>query len=151
MGVGACFAANSSFEYLSVTVENISYQGNNNYKVDITLNNLSDKTIILKERSAAFYIQTEILGQWKELSTSDASGAVSALLPPRKGLRVAYILNIPLTIPYLYRNSEGDINMMFRYLIRFVPGSGTGLRSNSGESSYWITPRTDIWILREGM
>lgn len=150
IAAGDCFAVNPSFEYLSIEVDSISYQGNNNYKVDMTVYNRTANTITLKEHSASFYVQTEILGQWKELSTS-ASGAAGALLPPRKGLRVAYILNIPLAIPSLYRNSEGDINMMFRYLIRFVAGSEVGLRTNSGESAYWITPKTDTWVLREGM
>jgi hypothetical protein len=152
IAAGDCFAADPSFEYLNVTVEDISYQGNNKYRVDITLLNRSGETIVLKEHSAAFYVQTEILGRWKELSVSpDASDEIIALLP-RKAWQAAYMLNIPLDgIPPLYTNSEGDINMMFRYRMRFVPGSETGLRSSSGESSYWITPKTDAWILREGM
>lgn len=150
MAASDCFAVDQSFEYLNVEVESISYQGNNTYTVDVSVYNRTANTITVKEHRASFYVQTEILGQWKELSTS-SSGAAGALLSPRKGLRMAYILNIPLTIPSLYRNSEGDINMMFKYVLRFVPGPGTGLRSNSGESSYWITPKTNTWVLREGM
>jgi hypothetical protein len=146
-----CFAVKPSFEYLIVEVESISYQGNNNYNVDITVYNRSDKTILLKDHSAAFYVQTEILGQWKELSASHYGGHENTVLLPQKGWNVVYILNIPLNIPALYINNEGDINMMFKYLIRFVFGSETGLRSNSGESTYWITPKTNTWILREGM
>lgn len=151
MGASDCFAVNSSFEYLNVTVENISFLGNNDYKVDITVYNRSDKTILLKEHSETFYVQTEILGRWKELSASHYGSDSSTVLLPQKGRQVVYILNIPLDIPALYTNSEGDINMMFKYLIRFVLGSETGLRSNSGESSCWITPKTDTWVLREGM
>jgi len=150
MAISNCFAVNPPIEYLNVEVESISYHGNNNYKVDITVHNRTANTITMKEHSVSFYVQTEILGRWNRLSSS-ASGAAGALLSPHKGLRMAYILNIPLTIPSLYRNSEGDINMMFKYLIRFVAVSEAGLCSNSGESSYWITPKTDTWILREGM
>jgi hypothetical protein len=151
MSASDCFAINPSVEYLNITVENISYQGNNDYRVDITVYNRSDKTILLKEHSETFYAQTEILGRWKELSASHYGGDESTVLLPQKGRQVVYILNIPLDIPALYTNSEGDINMMFKYLIRFVLGSETGLRSNYGESSCWITPKTDTWILREGM
>lgn len=151
MNASDCFAINPSFEYLNVTVENISFQGNNDYKVDIAVYNRSDKTILLKEHSETFYVQTEILGRWKELSASDSGGDGSTLLLPLKGRQVVYILNITLDIPALYTNSEGDINMMFKYLIRFVLGSETDVRSHYGESSYWITPKTDTWILREGM
>ncbi|MBI5639520.1 MAG: hypothetical protein HZA17_03755 [Nitrospirae bacterium] len=151
MGASSCFAVNPSIEYLNAEVESISYQGNNNYKVDITVYNGTSNSITMKEHNAFFYVQTEVLGRWEELSAFVASPVGSALLPPCKGLRMAYILYIPLTIPSLYRNSEGDFNMRFKYLIRFVAGSKAGLRSNSGESSYWITPKTDTWILREGM
>jgi hypothetical protein len=151
MSASDCSAINPSFEYLNVTVENISYQGNDNYRVDILVYNRSDKTIVLKENNQTFYVQTEILGRWKELSASDSGGDGSTLLLPLKGRQVVYILNIPLDIPALYTNSDGDINMMFKYLIRFVLGSETGLRSNYGESSCWITPKTDTWVLREGM
>jgi hypothetical protein len=148
---GDCFAVSPSFEHISVTVENISYQGDNNYRLDMTVFNRSNKTIVLKENNQMFYVQTRILGQWKELSVSRHGSNESTVLLPQKGRQVVHILNIPLTIPALYTNSEGDINMMFKYLIRFVPVSEAGLRSNSGESSYWITPKTDTWILREGM
>lgn len=148
---GNSFAVSPSFEYLTVTVENISYQGSNNYRVDITVFNRSNKAIALKENSQTFYVQTRILGQWKELSASRHESDKSTVILPQKGRQVVHILNIPLTIPALYTNNEGDINMMFKYLIRFALGSETGLQSNSGESSYWITPKTDAWILREGM
>lgn len=147
-----CFAARPSFEHLTVTVENISYQGSNSYRVDLTVYNRSNKTIVLKENNETFYVQTDILGQWKELNASHNGGDKNSVLLPQKEQQLAYILNIPLDIkPTIYRNSEGDINMMFKYLIRFVSGSDTSLRSISGESSYWITPKTDAWILREGM
>ncbi|MDA8239437.1 MAG: hypothetical protein M0Z67_03590 [Nitrospiraceae bacterium] len=151
MAADDCFAVNPSFAYLNVTVGNISYQGNNNYRVDITVYNRSDGTIVLKEDKETFYVQTEILGRWQELSTSHRGDYGNTVLLPKKGRQVIYILNIPLNIPSLYTNSEGDINMMFKYLIRFVFGSEPVLRSNSGESSYWITPKTDTWVLREGM
>lgn len=151
MGINDCFAVNPSFEYINVTVGNISYQGNNNYKIDIIVFNRSKKTIILKENSETFYVQTEILGRWKELSASHHGNDESTVLLPQEGWHVAYMLNIPLNIPSLYTNSEGDINMMIKYLVRFLLRTETGLRSNSGENSYWITPKTNTWVLREGM
>lgn len=151
IGAGNCFAVSPSFEHLTVTVENISYQGSNNYRVVITVFNRSNKTIVLKENNQTFYVQTKILGQWKELSAFRHGSDQSTAILPQKGQQAVHILNIPLTIPALYTNNEGDINMMFKYLIRFAFGSETGLQRNSGESSYWITPKTDAWILREGM
>jgi|GEM_PF-2183931 len=151
MGTGKCFAVNPSPVELNVTVENIAYQGHNRYMVDIAIYNRSDKPILLKECRETFYVQTDVLGRWEELSALASSKAGSALLPPHKRLQVVYILNIPLTIQSLYRNSEGDINMMFKYLIRYVFGSRADVHSHYGESSYWITPKTNNWILREGM
>jgi len=151
MGTGKCFAINPSPEALNVAVENISYQGHNRYMVDITIYNRSDKPILLKEHRETFYVQTDVLGRWEELSAFTSSKAKSALLPPYKRLQVAYLLNIPLDIQSLYRNSEGDINMMFKYLIRYVFGSMADVHSHYGESSYWITPKTSNWTLREGM
>lgn len=148
---GGCFAAAPPPVHLSATVENISYQGNSNYKAEITVYNRSDEAVTLKKHRCAFFAQTEVLGRWEELSASDVSPAGNASLPPRKGLRLVYILKIPLTIRELYRNGEGDINLMFRYQMRFVPGSENGPRSNAGESSYWVTPETNTWVLREGM
>ena len=151
MGTSNCFAVGRSVEYLDITVENISYKGDGNYKVDIMLYNRSDKTIVLKEHRENFYAQTEILGRWKDLSAFRLGSADNARIPPLKGLRMAYIVNIPLNLSCLYTNNEGAVNVMFKYLIRFVFSSETDMRSHYGENSYWITPKTDIWILREGM
>lgn len=146
-----CFAVEPSLEQLSVEIENISFLGNNKYRADIAVYNRSDKTALLKEHSETFYVQTEILGQWKELSASSAGADRSARLGPLKGLQIVHILNIPPDIPDLYTNNEGEINMKFKYMIRFIVGPETDARSQYGESSYWITPETNTWILREGM
>ncbi|MBA4373383.1 MAG: hypothetical protein C0402_11060 [Thermodesulfovibrio sp.] len=151
IAAGDCFAANASFEYIDVSVRKISYQGNNNYRVDLTIYNRSNNTIVLKENNETFYVQTDILGKWQELSASHHGGGEGTVLLPREGRNVEYMVNIPLNIPALYVTSEGDINMMIRYLVRFLLRTETGLRSNSGESLYWITPNTDTWVLREGM
>jgi len=151
MGTGKCFAINPSPEELNVIVENISYQGNNRYMVDIKIYNRSNKPILLKERRETFHVQTDVLGRWEELSALASSNAKNSLLPPRKRLQVVYILDIPLNIPSLYRNNEGDINVMFKYMIRYAIGSLTDAQSYQGESSYWVTPKTNNWILREGM
>lgn len=151
MGCGDCRAADQTFGYLDVTIEDISYRGNNQYRVDVVIHNRSGKAIALKEYSLSFFIQTEILGRWEELSAMrDGDNAITAL-PPREARHGSYILSIPLTIPSLYINSEGDINMMFKYRMRVAGGPGAGHHSHSGESSYWITPKTNSWILREGM
>lgn len=150
-GAGDCLAVDPSLEHLSVAVEDISYLGNNNYKVEITIYNRSGETIVVKECSETFAVQTEILGRWQELVASGGTRAGGAVLLPRKGVRVAHIVHIPLDLPSLYRNSEGDINMLFKYRVRFANSSGSRLRSNIGESAYWITPKTNTWVLREGM
>ena len=151
MVTGNGFATSPSVEHLNITVENISYQGNGNYKVDIMIYNRSDKTIVLKEHRETFYVQTEILGRWKDLSVFRLGSEAIAQIPPLKGLQMAYIVNIPLDLSNIYTNSEGDVNMMFKYWIQFLLSSETDVRSHYGENSYWITPKTDTWILREGM
>lgn len=152
MGGGDCRAADPAIDYLDASIEDISYRGDNRYRVDVVVRNRSNKTIAVKESSLSFSVQTEILGRWEELSAArDGDNAITPALPPLEAMHGFYILNIPLDIPSLYINSEGDINMMFKYRIRFAFAPGSGLRSQSGESSYWMTPKTNSWTLREGM
>jgi len=151
LGASLCSAAGTSSEYPEVTVEGISYQGNSRYKVVMLVNNRSDKVIEFRDSRVTFDVQTEILGQWKALSVSGVSPAGGARLSAGRGLQAAYTLSMPLAIPNLYRNGGGDINMRFKYLIRFVAGSEERVRSIAGESSYWVTPKTNTWVLREGM
>ncbi|HEX8948528.1 MAG TPA: hypothetical protein VF790_06175 [Dissulfurispiraceae bacterium] len=150
-GVANIVARASASGDVNVTIENISYQGDSKYKVEVVVDNRSDEAIDLKEWSKAFYVQTEILGRWERLRSSCMRAAASTLLPPRKSVRELCTLNIPLTIPSLYRNNDGEINVRFKYMMRSIPGLEAGIRSEEGESSYWIKPETDTWVLREGM
>ncbi len=150
-GTFTCYGIEPSSGNLDVAVEDISYQGNDAYKVSVFIRNRSDKGIVLKENKEDFAVQTEILGRWQELSASDLSPTKSALIPPRREIRAVYRIRMPLTMRSLYRNSEGDVNMKHRYRIGFTTGSEAVLRTEDGESSYWITPKTNKWILREGM
>lgn len=151
IAAGNCSAVNASPEYVKADVEGISYQGRDNYRVNITVYNRSHTTIGLKEYTGFFSVQTEILGSWRELRSSCANPTESTVLLPHKTLQVVCMVNIPLTIPALYTNSEGDINVLLKYRVRFHLLHAPGLRSAAGENSYWITPATDTWVLREGM
>jgi len=148
---GNGFAGNPPIDYLGVTIGNIAYLGNDKYKITIEISNPSKRTLVLKEYSGTFQVQTEILGRWKELSARCDKGDRDEKLAPLKAHMTVCVLIIPSDIPDIYTNSEGDMNMMIKYQVRFVSGSRAGLRSYYGESSYWITPKSDKWILREGM
>lgn len=150
-GAGSCNAAGHSAEIVVIMVEDITYRGNDEYGVNITLSNRSDKEIEISEYHATFAVQTEILGRWKEVGFPEEAGGSRVILSPRSERQSLHRLNIPPDLPSLYKNGEGDINMLFTYLLVYRVHPEDTLRRKEGESSFWITPGTGSWILREGM
>lgn len=147
------FAIHLNEKYLKIEVIDIHYIDNDEYTVVTSLSNISNRTIHIRKFKVSFYTQTEIIGKWEELHShfqNNPFSEGSLSLHPNETQKVNIILRIPLDIPHLYTNFEGEVNIKLR--------SKTKLRINSGEkllyigeSHYWITPKTNKWILREGM
>ncbi len=133
--------------YINVTIKDIFYRGNEDYEVRILLINKTDKSVSIDELECKFYIQTEIIGQWRELKGRGLNPQGFVLSASQKEIQT--LINIP--IENVYRNFEGDINLLFTYRVIFhIKGSSKDL-IDSGEFFYWLRPKTNIWILREGM
>jgi hypothetical protein len=140
--------------HLITEVSNITYQKNDDYLVEVTIANRSGETVVLREYEASFSAQSEILGQWIDLgyrAEGNAAHSAGLDLPAQKESRTTMIMSIPLSDPHLYRNHEGDVNVRFRYRLKFSERSPGKDIEDEGEGFYWITPRTDRWVLREGM
>ncbi len=148
------YADSMSADYIKVEVTSISYIGNNNYRVKIALLNESAKDYLIIKFEKYYYAQTEILGQWqllKSTSVNDFTKDDNPYVSAKEKKIIATTVNIPLTIPNLYLNAYGDINIKFIYSLEFSENNRTDTYNNSVESSYWITPETNKWVLREGM
>ena len=155
LNAGADHAHSGNFpsHHVKVEVEDISYEGADSYRIEISLHNASDRTYVIKKVESSFYTQLEVLGQWKLLEQTtelDFTGK-GGFLPAKGKKQIVSVVRMPLNIPRLYRNFEGDINVMMKYDLDFTVDSGGPVISNAGESSYWIKPLTDKWLLREGM
>jgi hypothetical protein len=143
-----------SIDPIWVMVEDITYQGDDHYKIDMHIWNRSQLPVIVNDYSGIFHVQQEAAGDWVELGVRHFGGdgvEGDTVIPPREGYKIVYIFEIPLDIPTLFKNNDGDINMEFKYQVRLVPGGQGVLRVIDDKRYYWINPQTDKWILREGM
>jgi hypothetical protein len=140
--------------HLSAGVSNIHYLNDDNYRVEIVLANTSSELAVLEGYEAFCSAQSEILGRWIDLVCHEEidSGLNPGLdLPAQMESKATMIMSIPLSNPHLYRNHEGDVNVRIIYKLKISRcGSGSNYESVE-ERAYWIAPRTDRWILREGM
>jgi len=147
---GLVYGETNSNRYMNVTMKDIHYRGNDDYDVRILLINKIDKSVSIDELECKFYIQTEIIGQWRELKGRRLKP--QGLILPASQKEIQILITIPVEkFKDVYRNFEGDINLLFTYRAVFhTEGSSEGL-VDSGEFFYWLRPKTNIWILREGM
>jgi hypothetical protein len=151
---GAGFAGEMIPDHLTVEVADITYLNNDEYLVEITIGNRSGGALELEGYEASFSAQSEILGQWIELDRRMAAGPAHS-----GGLAMAgagkwnakEIITLSPAAPHLYRNHDGDVNVRFRYKLTFTGAFSPGDGTESGESAYWVKPRTNQWVLREGM
>lgn len=154
VGSPVAIADNSSMHYIKVEVTNISYVGDDNYTIEIILHNESDQDYLITNFERKFYTQTEILGQWKLLDSTSGNDFIMNEYPylsAEDNKSISTVVNIPLTIPDLYFNAYGDINIKLIVSLEYSENNRSDKYNNSVESSYWITPRTNKWVLREGM
>jgi hypothetical protein len=148
------FAGEIAPSHLAAEVSNITYRNNDEYLMEITVANRSGGDLDLEGYEAIFSAQSEVIGRWIELDRRMAGGSRR-----NAGLSIAgegkwkanEIVTLPLAVPHLFRNHEGDVNVRFKYKLTFTGAGPPGERKESGESAYWVTPRTNRWVLREGM
>jgi hypothetical protein len=138
---------------LKVTMDSISYLGNEIYEMKTRLTNISGKSVQLAEYRQNFIIQNDGIGKWTilkhELSAGEKESAV--LLTPGQDAKYSSTVAIPPSIPLLYRNNDGEINLRLEPKVLFIILPGQQLIENGEESSYWLKLGTSEWILREGM
>ncbi len=133
---------------VTIEIENISYSGKDDYRIEMALLNKSSQAISLKEYDIQFHAQTG--SGWtrlNETATDTSRNGNDICLPALGKKRIVAVVRIPLTMPGLFRTYEGDISFQFRYRLKFADMVGT----KQDEPLYWITPMTDKWIEREGM
>jgi hypothetical protein len=139
---------------MKIEIKDISYQGDSTYKVTVSLMNISEARITLREFRENFFVQAEALGQWITL-TADPDDVFThggnPSLPPGRELTVNNVVKIYADTPSLYLNGFGEINLKFSYELNIICGEETGSFYQSGENLYWITPKSNKWTLREGM
>ena len=151
---GTCPAEEAAVGHFTAEISRINYQNNDEYLGEITIEHRLIETVILKDYRVSLFAQSEALGQWIELGRPIASvlkGSTGITMSGEGKWKTTEIIAIPLTLPHLYKNHDGDVNVMFRYKLIFTPGDSSEELENEGESVYWVTPKTDRWVLREGM
>jgi hypothetical protein len=132
-------------------IDDISYIGDDKYKITTVLNNMSDKEISLLIYEKNFHIQNDIIGRWTELEDDGVPLKKTISLAPHGSYSQIVLVKIPLSIPNLYVNSDNEVNLQFRHRLDVVMGSDKKQASISDESAYWLKLGTSLWILREGM
>jgi hypothetical protein len=138
--------------HIRVEITKITYNGNDNYEIEISLKNNSDTNTVIKKVRKQFNVQSEVLGQWIELGIerdTELSGNIS--IEAYKERSLISVVNIPLSIPKMYLNGFGDLNLKLVSELTLKVSDRPTDFIQADESSYWITPGTDKWILREGM
>ncbi len=140
-------------DHITIWVESISHFGADEYKVEIGLMNSSTKLISVREFERKFYIQTD--RGWNMLALDavvlyDSLNADPSLNAKGKKMIIT-VLKIPMHTADLFRTYEGDVNLMFKYRLKFSAKRKGDIFSKSDEEYYWISPGTDRWVHRECM
>jgi hypothetical protein len=137
--------------YVKIEVEDISYLGEDSYRIELALQNQSGSDVSIKDVSGEFSVQTEVIGRWAPIEADIEFPVAGGAISSGGALRYDAVVAIPLDIPRLYLNAYGDVNLRFRYRAGFTADGGSRAFQRTGEGSYWITPGTSEWVLREGM
>ena len=137
-----------TIDYIGIEIDGISYSGNDDYRVAISLMNNWVKNILIMDFERRFYVQTD--RGWNLLSDTPVNDSFGIIGSMNKK-KIITTVKIPLNIPYLYRTYEGDISLLFRCKLQFIADRGKTVFSKSSEEYYWISPNTDRWLHREGM
>jgi predicted amino acid-binding ACT domain protein len=139
---------------MNIQVKDISYQGRSTYKITIVLTNMSRSKVSLRDFRKEFSAQAEKLGQWIKLTDYQNDSSIDAensALQPGQELNLESFVKIQSSLPSLYLNGFGEINLKFSYALSIFCGEKTDAISQSGEDLFWITPESGKWTLREGM
>ncbi|MEK6672750.1 MAG: hypothetical protein AABY42_04640 [Nitrospirota bacterium] len=135
-------------DYMGIEVSNISYSGNDEYRIEIIMMNNSKQNIMVTGFEKRFYVQTDT---GRDLLSDRITDSLSGILYSTAQRKMIVIAKVPLDMPQLYRTYEGDVSLILTYRLRFTADSGKEVFTKSGDEYYWISPRTDRWIHREGM
>lgn len=130
-------AANRGSGYIMVELEDISYKGEGRYETVFAILNRFDETILIKEFGYQFKIQTEVIGRWVDLKSQlikNPFNKGTITLNPEEKVQMASKTHIPLNIPRLYSNFEGDINVMLKYEIMATLKDAERIFYDTGES-----------------
>jgi hypothetical protein len=146
-------AADIVADYIRVEITNIHFIGDGRYEIGILLKNKSGTKIMIREIRKKFSAQSDVLGQWIALDTTEKNIVLveNTVLQPFGEQSSVSLLNLSLNIPKLYLNGFGDLNLKFFNEVKFKVKNRSTILVQADESSYWVTPGTDKWILREGM
>jgi hypothetical protein len=149
--VATAQAASGNGGSMRLIIDDISYLGDDKYKITTVLNNMSDREISLLAYEKNFQIQNDIIGRWTELEDDGVPLKKTIALAPHESYSQIVLVKIPLSIANLYVNSDNEVNLQFRHRLVLVMGLDKQQASISGESAYWLKLGTSQWILREGM
>ncbi len=144
-------AASGNGGSMRLIIDDISYLGDDKYKITTVLNNMSDREISLLVYEKNFHIQNDVIGRWTELEDDGVPLKKAISLEPHESYSQIVLIKIPLSIPNLYVNSDNEVNLQLRHQLVLVMGSDKKQASISDETAYWLKLGTSQWILREGM
>jgi hypothetical protein len=127
------------------------YEGKDTYNLVVSTSNASSKDVLIRIIEENFFIQTE--RGWAQLKVLNGISHAGRefLLPGTGNIDRPALIDIPLTMPDLFRTYEGDLSLMYKYTYSVRTVGGTGAIQRADEIYCWVKPGTSQWILREGM
>ena len=139
--------AGSATEFVAIEIEKMAYQGSDTYEMRIALINKSSAPVRIRELSIHFQAQTEKgFAPLASTAAEGPSGAAWGLGADNRKI-ISSRVKIPSDLPGIFRTFEGDVSLVMRYRIL----TGKRHEAREEEAYYWIRPKTDSFILREGM
>lgn len=133
---------------MGIKVSNISYSGNDEYRIEIIMMNNSKQNVMITGFEIKLYVQTD---SGFSLISDSGKDSLSGIFYSMEQRKTSSIAKLPLDMPQLFRTYEGDVSLIVTYKLLFTAGSLKEAFTKSGDEYYWISPRTDRWLHREGM
>lgn len=135
-------------DYMGIKVHNISYSGNDEYRIEIIMMNNSKQNVMITGFEIKLYVQTD---SGLSLISDSGKDSLSGIFYSMEQRKTSSIAKVPFDMPQLFRTYEGDVSLILTYKLLFTTGSLKEAFIKSGDEYYWIRPRTDRWLHREGM
>lgn len=145
-GDAASLESSRSSGHVEAVISDISYEGGESYRIEITIMNRSSKGVIVERLEREISVQTDDGFAALDRTDGDRASAQFALAATEER-RINTGVKIPIGTKGLFRTFEGDVSLMFSYRLQLASERETV----RGESYYWLTPMTGRWLLREGM